>query len=231
MFRTVILAFALVLCTASPAVTQDREAAIKSQILDLAEKAAAKGPDAMALRGKIDGLTKELIALSPQKPVKERLGELHGTWRTVLPPDEKPDKVRSNMLIDQSKVWQVVSPKGYVYNIMPVKNVKDPAKSRLGLLRGTYKVAASNPNGLTLRYTRFTGCKACLSDPNPVKFAAQAEAGTLPDKSSIVPDLFVGTAVGNGTMLEVYSDGNLRIGYGTPNKQTGRRAIYVLKKA
>lgn len=231
MIRSLMIASTLFLSLALPAVPQDRAAGLKTRIMDLAGKAAAKGPDAKALRGQIEDLTRELIQIAPQQPVAQRTAQLHGNWKTVLPPDEKPDKPRNGMLVDQSRVYQVVSPHGYIYNILHVKDVKNPAKSRLGLLRGTYKVGGSDPSAVAIRYTRFIGCRACLNAPDPFQFAARAEAGTLPDSSSIVPDVMIGMVIKSGTILEVYSDSNLRIGYGTPNAKTGHRAIYVLRKA
>ena len=219
---------------ATPAWAQTPRAdltALKARILVLAEKAAAKGPDAPDLRKQAEALVKQLVAADPQPPVAQRMGQIYGNWCTVLPPDDKPGNMRKTARIDERRALQVVSAKGYFYNLIPMTDTTHPDRSKLGLLRAAYRPVAGDPNGLSVDYQHIVACQACLADRNPYRFAGQAESQTLPDSENILPDFLLGLVIKDGVIDEVYSDGDIRIGYGVANRQTGHRALYVLKRA
>lgn len=211
-------------------------ATVKADILRLARQitatqttAAAKAGRA-ALRAQLDGLVQELLHLVPQKPLKQRLPQLIGTWATVLAPSDKPDQGRKNPRIAVDKVIQVVNGAGWYYNIIPFIDAIHPEKSKTGLLRGEYGFSDTEPTVLKIHYTRFYGCLGGLDDPAPWRFAALEEAGKLPNRVNIVPDLLLHVILPDETVLEVWSDNELRLAYGTRGKQSGKRSLYVMQK-
>ena len=206
-------------------------AAIKADILRIAENTAAMTGDGQAVpRAQLESLMHELLAVSPQKPLRQRLPQLIGIWTTLLAPTDRPDQGRANPRIDTAHVIQVVSDKGYYYNIIPFIDSVHPEKSKLGLLRGEYGFSAVDPSVLAIHYTRFYGCQGHLDDPAPWRFAALEEAGRLPDRVNVVPDLVLHLFLPDTTVLEVWSDGDTRLAYGTKDAASGKRSLYVMRK-
>ena len=186
-------------------------AAIKADILKLSQSYIGQGDPDFSRQRALDVLVAELLAVAPQPPVKARLDLLAGPWYQVWGPYDyrSDDRGTVDPKITVDEIYQVVFREGYYYNVNPVRG-----KDRIALLRGEYKLVPGYPDMLAVRFTRFPGNKGRPEDIPLWELAALAEAGKLPDKTTIVPGFIVRWFFGGGALREVYTDADMRITYG-----------------
>ncbi len=186
-------------------------AAIKADILALSQSFVGQGDPDFSRQRALDKLVAELLAAAPQPPVAARLDLLAGPWYQIWGPYDYRGDARGTVdpKITVDEIYQVVFRDGYYYNVNPVKG-----KDRIALLRGEYQLVPGYPDMLRVRFTRFPGNKGRPEDIPIWELAALAEAGQLPDKTTIVPGFIVRWFFGGGALREVYTDADMRITYG-----------------
>ncbi len=184
--------------------------AIKADILKLSTRYIGQGDPDFEKQQTLDALVEELISVAPQPPVKERLHLIEGPWKQIWGPyDYRNDDRGIDPKTTVDEIYQVVFKEGYYYNINPIKG-----ENKIALLRGEYTIVPDAPNMLKIRFTRFPGNKGRPTDVDLWDLAALAEAGRLPNETSIVPSLIVRWFFGGGGLREVYTDQDMRITYG-----------------
>ncbi len=186
-------------------------AVIKADILALAQSYIGQGDPDFSKQRALELLVRELLGAAPQPPVRERLDLLAGPWYQVWGPYDyrNDDRGTVDPKITVDEIYQVVFREGYYYNVNPVRG-----KDRIALLRGEYNLVPGYPDMLAVRFTRFPGNKGRPEDIPIWELAALAEAGKLPDKTTIVPGFIVRWFFGGGALREVYTDADMRITYG-----------------
>jgi hypothetical protein len=210
----------------------DTVESVKAEILELATSYAGQGDPDQSKQKPLELLVEKLVQLSPQLPIKDRLPVLEGAWKQVWGPyDYRNDDGGVDPTLGVDEIYQVVSGDGYYYNVAPYYPNGDRSQEKIGLLRGEFVLDTSDVNGLKVKFTDYPG-----ADPRPVGYqlwelAPLAEAGTLPNATTIVPSFIVRAAFGGGKLEEVYTDSELRIVFGTSARPGSRKSIYVMTRA
>ncbi len=202
---------------------------LKSDILTLAESFKGEGDPDRSKQKQLDTLVEQLLRIEPQEPIEERLPVLHGAWQQVWGPyDYRSDGRGVDPSIDPDHIYQVISPKGYYYNVNPdAKN----ERFRIGLLRGEYRLAKDKMDTLAVRFTKFNQLKSCPTNGMGfIDLPEASEAGTLADEHWLVPPLIVKLFFDKGWLREVYTDETLRIAYGAERDEPEDDYIYILKR-
>jgi hypothetical protein len=208
----------------------DAVAIAKSNLIAAAQKYEGQGDPDYKIQNELQPLVDKLLAVAPkQGPIKDRLPILAGTWKQVWGPY---DYRNSNRGVDPElgvlEIYQVVSAAGYYYNVSPQYKNGDKNKQRIGLLRGEFTISSKDPNGLDVEFKRFKGVEG-----RPVEdiwnLAALSESGLLKEQITIVPTLIVKLFFGGGTLIEVYTDKDLRILYGTSGRFT-KPYLYIMTR-
>ncbi|MDJ0721711.1 MAG: hypothetical protein QNJ04_08780 [Desulfobacterales bacterium] len=203
-------------------------AAIKADILALAQRFVGLGDPDFSRQKALEVLVAELLAAAPQPPVAARLNLLAGPWYQVWGPYDYRGGERGTVdpKITVDEIYQVVFRDGYYYNVNPVQG-----KNRIALLRGEFKLVTDYPDILQVRFTHFPGNKGRPEGIPIWELAARAEAGTLPAKTTIVPGFIVRWFFGGGFLREVYTDADMRITYGGDNADDrADEHIYIMTR-
>jgi hypothetical protein len=228
--KTLLLstAFALyILGGAAMADSARTAAAIKGDILALAELYEGQGDPDFAKQDRLDALVAELLAVAPQPPVRERLDLLHGVWKQVWGPyDYRGDDRGVDPSITVDEIYQVVFEGGYYYNVNPKAD-----GTRVSLLRGEYAPVDGHPDMLRVRFTAFPANEGRPDDILIWKLAALAEKDALPNPTTVVPAIIVRLFFGGGYLREAYTDDDLRITYGGDHlEDRSDEYIYVMTR-
>jgi len=205
----------------------------KQKIIQLASQHKGQGDPDFLIQNSLEPLVKQLLELSPQPPVVERLPLLHGVWKQVWGPyDYRNDDRGVDPELGVNEIYQYIFPDGYYYNVSPLYKNGNLEKIRIGLLRGKYKLESSNPNALKVRFTKYPGYKGRPKGMNIWDLAPLAETKQLPKdkKTTIVPTIIVRLFFGGGYLNEVYTDEDLRITYGDNNKYFKTPYLYIMTK-
>jgi len=228
--KQVFAVFSLLVLMSASAVAETARSveAIKADILELANSYAGQGDPDFSKQNSLNVLVDELLEAAPQPPVEARLELLYGTWYQVWGPyDYRGDDRGVDPDIKADEIYQVIFEGGYYYNVNPIDNGKD----KIGLLRGKYKLVSDNPDLLKVRFTRFPGNRGRPEELDLWELPALAEAGELPDKTSIVPGIIVKLFFGGGFLREVYTDRDLRITYGGDSREDREdEYIYIMTR-
>jgi len=205
----------------------------KAEIVSLAQSFSGQGDPDFSRQEALEPLIEELLALSPQPPVKERLEYLYGTWKQVWGPyDYRNDDRGVDPELGTDEIYQSVFEGGYYYNVSPLYKNGDRSQVRVGLLRGEYKLDEENPNALSVRFTRYPGVRGRPdASVNLWDLAPLAEAGELEDQISIVPTWIVRLFFRGGALNEIYTDHDLRLLYGSNDRVFKKAALYVMIRA
>jgi PAP_fibrillin len=225
----------LSLAIAGPAYAKDRQMPqvraekLKADILQLATSFQGQGDPDRSKQQQLERMVDQLVKLRPQKPVAERLSLLEGAWKQVWGPyDYRSNKRGVDPALDVERIYQVVSRDGYYYNVNPDPRHDQP---RIGLLRGEYVLAPDEPSSLHVRFTRFDQLKGCPPQGlSYIDLPKRMEQGELSQTSWLVPSFVVRWFFGKGTLREVYTDQDMRITYGSSQKDPENNAIYILKR-
>lgn len=222
-----------VFCQTAQAKEDDPDVSrIKRQIIDLATSYAGQGDPDYSRQRSLEVLVEKLLVTAPQPPVRDRMNLIYGTWKQVWGPyDYRRAGSRGidpELGIDE--IYQTVFPGGYYYNISPLYKDGDRSRVRIGLLRGEYGFNSDKPNQVNVHFTSYRGINGYPADRPIWQLAPLAEAGTLPDTISIVPQIIVRLFFNSGTLDEVYTDETLRITYGLSNSANDKRSIYIMTR-
>ncbi len=203
---------------------------VKSQIVATARRYQGQGDPDFAIQNKLQPLVDRLLRLAPQKPVRERLPLLAGAWKQVWGPYDYRNNNRGvDPELGVNEIYQVVSIDGYYHNVSPQYARGDRSDERIGLLRGEYTLSQSDANSLEARFTRFTRLEERPSPPALWKLPALSERGILQNEVTLLPDFLVRLLFGGGTLIEVYTDRDLRLLYGV-STNFSRPYLYVMTR-
>ena len=229
--KILILTLAIFVSTQSFANYYEEVAILKNNIVTTAQKYQGKGDPDYKIQKELEPMVEKLISLSPQPKVSDRLPLLFGVWKQVWGPYEYKDNKRGvDPSLKADEIYQVVSPEGYYYNVNPNLDPKTNKEQRVDFLRGEYKLSKTNPNGLDVKFTKFIGTKTRPSDKPIYSYVDEAERDQLPNQVTVVPRTIVRLFFAGGTLQEVYTDGNLRILYGTNSKEFKNKYLYIMTK-
>lgn len=219
---------------ANGADSADKPAAVretKHEILTLAKSYSGQGDPDRSKQRSLEPLVQKLLSQAPQPPVKDRLRLLAGAWKQIWGPyDYRDDRrgVDPNLGIDE--IYQVVSERGYYYNVSPDYKAGDRSKERIGLLRGEYRPDEKNENLLRVRFTSLSGVRARPTDKHLWELPALAESHELKNRTTVLPGPLVRLSFGGGALREVYTDEDIRITYGSNGKDLSKDFIYVMTR-
>ena len=203
---------------------------LKSQIIQKAQSYQGKGDPNFTIQKELEALVKQLTLVAPQSPIKDRLKLLYGTWKQVWGPYEYRKQDRSvNPDIETREIYQVISSKGYYYNVIPIYKDGDKSQVKIGLLRCEYELDSS-PNILKMKFTEYPGVEGRPKDLPIWKLAEIAEAGKLENPISIVPKTVVQWFFGGGYLTEIYTDQDLRIFYNSDSIESKKAYLHVMTR-
>lgn len=209
----------------------DESIQLKNNILTLAESYQGQGDPESKIQNSLVPLVDKLIALNPQKPVKDRLNLLAGTWKQVWGPYDYRNNNRGvDPTLGVNEIYQVISPKGFYYNVSPIFNKDSKNNPKIGYLKGEYKVDESSVTNLNVHFVKYPGMKSRPDNREIYDFVDEAENNNLPDETTIVPTIIVKVFFQGGALVEVYTDEDTRILYGSNGKDFKNKYLYVMKK-
>lgn len=211
--------------------TQPDVSELKAQIVSLAASFSGQGDPDFSKQKSLEVLVQRLIEKNPMPPVKERIDTIAGVWKQVWGPYDYRNEDRGvDPELGTGEIYQVVSKDGYYYNVSPLYKNGDRNKERIGLLRGEFVLDKKSNDQLRVKFIRYPGVEPRPSNVNIWELAAQAEAGTLENEISIVPTWIVRLFFNSGFLREVYTDGDLRLVYGSSTRASSKPALYVMTR-
>lgn len=204
---------------------------LKNKIITIASKYEGKGDPDFKIQNELEPYVNQLIKLAPQKPIKERLPVLAGLWKQVWGPyDYRNDNRGVDPTLDVKEIYQYVSSNGYYYNISPQLNKRTGKEESIGYLKGEYEFSDTDENSLNVHFVKFPGMKTRPTDREFYDFVAEAEADALPNQKTIVPTWIVKLFFRGGSLIEVYTDNDVRILYGSNKSDFKNKYLYVMKR-
>ena len=204
----------------------------KREILTLATSYSGQGDPDHSKQKSLELLVQKLLSQAPQPPLKNRLRSLAGAWKQIWGPYDYRNERRGvdpNLGVDE--IYQVVSERGFYYNVAPDYKGGDRSKERIELLRGEYRLDDTNENLLRVRFTNLSDLKARPADKQLWELPALAESHELKNRTTVLPSFLVRLFFGGGALREVYTDNDMRITYGSNGKDLSKDFIYVMTRA
>ena len=204
---------------------------LKAEILKIAENYKGQGDPDLTIQNILDPYVEKLIELEPQVPVEERINTLAGRWQQVWGPYEYRSNARGvDKSIDPDGIYQVVSEDGYYWNVGKTLSKRTGKLKKITLLRGIYNVGEGD--NLHVSFTRLKSIKPHIipKDLSLTDLPNLAEFGNLPGMRTTLPNFFVRWTFGGGTLVEVYTDEDIRLAYGTDDNNGLSRYLYVMKR-
>jgi hypothetical protein len=205
---------------------------IKQKILALAQSYSGRGDPDFSKQKSFEPLIAELLALQPQPSVRDRAKLLAGAWYQVWGPYNYRSSERSvDPEIGVNEIYQVVFADGFYYNVTPLLSKTGGKPERIALLRGEYQFDPVQKDVLNVKFTRYPGLSSRPAAPVKLyELPKLVELGDLTPDINIVPTLVVKFFFGGGALKEIYTDSDLRIFYGSSNKQFEKAALYVMTR-
>lgn len=204
---------------------------LKRQIVSLAKSFEGQGDPDFSKQQALEPFVKQLLALSPQNSIEKRLPILAGVWRQVWGPyDYRNDDRGVDPELGVEEIYQVVSPDGYYYNVSYLYKNGDKTRKRIGLLRGEYRLLNHETNVIKVRFTAYRGTTEKSDHFELWQLPELAENGSLPHLIAIVPSFVVRFFFTGGNLREVYTDNDLRIIYGSNNRNFAKESIYIMTR-
>lgn len=202
---------------------------VKNEILKIAIHFKGQGDPDYKIQNFLKPYVEKLIILNPQEEIQSRQSLLVGSWQQVWGPYEYRKKGRGiDPSTDVDNIYQVVFNDGYYYNIGNVLNKKKKVKS-VTILRGEYTFKGDNK--LQVHFTKLKKIKGKLpSKYKYIQLPELSESKQLPEEKFSLPNFFVKWFFGGGTLTEVYTDKDLRLAYGSDEKNLGKGYLYVMKR-
>lgn len=176
-------------------------AALKREILELAQTAAAKQKYANeadpAVRARLNELVSRLVAASPSMTIREKLAKSVGSWKDVWSDLPFTRALRSD-------VYQVVFPSGFYYNVSKYEDGRGGFYT--SFLRGRYEVRAQD---FAIVFTKAVKQDGFPSDGADLyRMAMRAELGLY--DANVDPENTPGLGL-EGVLTTAYVDEELRI--------------------
>jgi hypothetical protein len=204
---------------------------LKQQILALAEAFAGQGDPDFSIQQALEGVIAPLLAAAPPPPVADRLPLLYGAWKQVWGPyDYRSDDrgVDPNLGIDE--IYQVVSPEGYYHNVSPLFRGGNPARERIGMLKGRYRLARGFEDVLQVRFVDYPGFSDRPAGYTLPELPPALESGQIENDLEIVPPVAVKLFFGTGALREIYTDHDMRLLYGASDTSFSDPYLYVMTR-
>ena len=198
---------------------------VKSNIMQIAQNFSGMGDPDGQIQAQLQIQVDRLIALSPQKRVKDRLDLIVGPWKQIFGPYEFSAERSENSTLDPEHVYQIVYEDGYYYNVG--QNNYFGAKV-ISALRGIYEL--QDDGLLAVQFTDVRFRWGTLEEATDyVSLPALIENKEI--RSLRIPDFFTGPIFRiTGTLREVYTDQDMRILYGSTSDGTFDDYIYIMKR-
>jgi hypothetical protein len=204
---------------------------LKETIIKTAESYQGQGDPDFKIQKELEPLVTRLLALEPQLNVIDRLPLLFGVWKQVWGPYEYRKNDRSvDPTLNAKEIYQVISPAGFYYNVSPNMIPKSNEEKNINYLKGQYVLSKKDPNGLDVKFVKFIGMKKRPTEKAIYQYADEAERNQLPTQITVVPKLVVKLFFGGGTLREIYTDEDLRILYGSNNKEFKNQYLYIMTR-
>lgn len=230
--RTALLALGSSFCGLARASLQDQIDAQKQQILALATAYSGQGDPDYSKQQALEALIAPLLALAPQPPVADRLELLAGAWRQVWGPYDYRGTGRGvDPQLAANEIYQVVFREGFYYNVTPLWANGNPARERIGMLKGRYKLDPALPDALRVRFVDYPGFSQRPGGYELWQLPAALETGVLVNDIDIVPTPVVKLFFGTGALKEIYTDGDMRLLYGASDTSFSDPYLYVMTRS
>ena len=204
---------------------------LKETIVKTAEKYQGLGDPDFKIQKELEPLVQKLLTLEPQSKVIDRLPVLFGVWKQVWGPYEYRKNDRSvDPTLNPKEIYQVISPEGFYYNVSPNMNPKRKTEKNINYLKGQYVISKKDPNGLDVKFVKFIGMKKRPTEKPIYQYVDEAERNQLPTQITVVPRPIVKLFFGGGTLREIYTDEDLRILYGSNNREFKNQYLYIMTR-
>jgi hypothetical protein len=201
-----------------------RVAEIKAEIRAIALENLGRRDNLAETRALLEPLVAELSQFHAPESAEADLPALEGAWKEIFSDDVEPEP--PGFSTDRDSVYQVISSKGYFYNLADLKG-PGPLKL-LGVLRGKY---TPSKDFLNIEFTKVSIRASSLrADESLTRLAERLEAGSVftvtPPGDSRAPNGPVGA---KGNIKNLYIDADFRVATGS-NFADGKYDFYVLDK-
>lgn len=204
---------------------------LKETIVKTAEKYQGQGDPDFKIQKELEPLVQKLLTLEPQSKVIDRLPVLFGVWKQVWGPYEYRKNDRSvDPTLNPKEIYQVISPEGFYYNVSPNMSRKNKTEKNINYLKGQYVISKKDPNGLDVKFVKFIGMKKRPTEKPIYQYVDEAERNQLPTQITVVPRPIVKLFFGGGTLREIYTDEDLRILYGSNNREFKNQYLYIMTR-
>ncbi len=229
--KSLILTIAIAFSMQTFATVDQEIKLIKETIIKTSEKYQGQGDPDFKIQKELEPLVNRLLTLEPQANVIDRLPLLFGVWKQVWGPYEYRKNDRSvDPTLNPKEIYQVISSEGFYYNVSPNMNPKSKTEKNINYLKGRYVLSQKDPNGLDVKFVKFIGMKNRPTEKPIYQYADEAERNQLPTQITVVPKIIVKLFFGGGTLREVYTDEDLRILYGSNNKEFKNQYLYIMTR-
>jgi hypothetical protein len=229
--KSLILTVALSFSMQTFASVNEEIKLIKETIIKTAEKYQGQGDPDFRIQKELEPFVNRLLTLEPQLKVVDRLPLLFGVWKQVWGPYEYRKNDRSvDPTLNPKEIYQVISPEGFYYNVSPNMNPKNNTEKNINYLKGKYVLSKKDLIGLDVKFVKFIGMKKRPTERPIYQYVDEAERNQLPNQITVVPRPIVKLFFGGGTLREIYTDEDLRILYGSNNKEFKNQYLYIMTK-
>ena len=204
---------------------------LKENIISLARTYQGQGDPDYKIQNSLTPLVVKLISLNPQKPVKDRLNLLFGTWKQVWGPYDYRNNNRGvDPTLGVNEIYQIISPNGFYYNVSPIYKKGSKLNPKIGYLKGEYSIDSDSDTNLNVHFVKYPGMKSRPENRDIFDFVDDAESNSLPNQTTIVPTFIVKYFFQGGALVEVYTDEDTRILYGSNGKDFKNKYLYIMTR-
>lgn len=190
----------------------------RDDIFRLAESFVGQTDPTGEKQEELEALIEEFMLDKPILSMQERAMKVIGTWNQVWGPyafDGSEDVPRG---MDVTKIYQYISPNGYYYNFGEYRFFGIRSRT---FLRGNYEIGQDEIK------VRFNKTGLLLKEMN---YALAGEAIEKKEVRTVYfPESFPPVGIG-GTSVEVYSDDEIRINYGTIDDSDAGPALFIMRR-
>jgi hypothetical protein len=199
---------------------------VKADIFEMAESFKGQGDTDFSRQKQLEPLVQELLALSPQGTVPQRLKLLVGPWKQIFGPYGFTADRRANRMLDADNIYQIIYEGGYYYNVARNKFL---GIETTALFRGNYGVI--NDTTLSAQFNKTSLILGSKKSPQDfIALAPLSEAGTLKGEIMFPRFLSGNIMAQKGTLREVYTDADMRIMYGSTENAVLKDYIYIMRR-
>lgn len=186
---------------------------LKGSIIQIGKNNQNNLEEILDVRNQLDPLVNELLELAPSQTEAQRASLAVGGWKHIWSDQE------FGYGSDLSQIYQVVSPKGFYYNI---SKVDSPRGELTNFLRGAYQDKGSY---LSIEFTNNQATFGFYpAGTDLAHLAEEFESGHIPSQSIPGP---IGVT---GILMNIYVDHDLRIVYGNSISDS-RPRLFLLERS